>query len=64
LKFHKKSGAVRDKRQHEQLAEVPRILVTVSGSSRNDMSKFLARQVLGMDLPKISGDVKEWLRSG
>jgi hypothetical protein len=34
--------------------------MNVDGCSRNDMSKFLARQVLGMDLPKFSSDVKEW----
>jgi hypothetical protein len=39
---------------------VPRSLENVDGCSGDDMSKFLARQVLGMDLPKFSGDVKKW----
>jgi hypothetical protein len=26
----------------------------------NDVFKLLARQVLGIDFPKFSGDVKEW----
>jgi hypothetical protein len=26
----------------------------------NDVSKLLGRQALGIDLPKFSGDVKEW----
>jgi hypothetical protein len=33
-----KSGAVRDRRQHERVGEVPRSLVNVDGCSRNDMS--------------------------
>jgi hypothetical protein len=55
-----KSGTVGDKRQHERVAEVPRCVMNVDGFSRNDTSKFLARQVLGMHLPKFSGNVKEW----
>jgi hypothetical protein len=55
-----KSGAVGDRRKHKRVIEVPKSMVNVDGCSRNDMSKFLARKVLGMDLPKFSGNIKEW----
>jgi hypothetical protein len=54
-----KSDAVGEKQQQERVPEVPRSRMNVDGCSHNDMSKFLARQVLGMDLPKFSGDVRE-----
>jgi hypothetical protein len=55
-----KSGAVGGRRQQERVPEVPRSLENVDGCSRIGMSKVLARQMLEMDLPKFSGDVKEW----
>jgi hypothetical protein len=36
--------------------------MNVDGCSRNDMLKFLARQVLGMDLPKLSGVISTFSR--
>jgi hypothetical protein len=42
-------------------AGMPQDFVTVDDETHlNDVSKLLARQVLGIDLPKFSGDVKEW----
>jgi hypothetical protein len=56
------SDSAGDGRRNEQyrVAVVPRSQMSIEGESRNDMSKFLARQVIGLDLPRFSGDVKEW----
>jgi hypothetical protein len=56
----RKSGTIGVQRHKERVAVVPRSQMSIEGESRNDMSKFLARQVIGLDLPRFSGDVKEW----
>jgi Protein of unknown function (DUF1759) len=44
-----------------RVAATRKVLTTMGiGARMDDVSKLLARQVLGMDLPKFSGDAKEW----
>jgi hypothetical protein len=58
----KNSGTIGVNRQNERVAEVPRSQMSVEDGSRNDVSKFLARQVLGMDLLQFCGDLTTYMR--
>jgi hypothetical protein len=51
---------VRSQQLESMVAGMPQNFVNIGDKTHlNDVSKLLARQVLGIDLPKFSGDVKE-----
>jgi hypothetical protein len=61
MAIHLKLLTVQSQRPESMVAGIPTNFVSIGDKTHlNDVSKLLARQVLGIDLSKFSGDAKEW----